>query len=71
MKLIGIIADHSTPKATLDEVMFTTGASDAHRGGYCVVYRKRTSTRCLADRERHMQDTKLHGRFHEDTDSEE
>lgn len=33
MKLIGIIADHPTPKATLDEVMFTTGASDAHRGG--------------------------------------
>lgn len=33
MKLIGIIADHPTPKATLDEVMFTTGASDSHRGG--------------------------------------
>lgn len=33
MKVIGIIADHPTPKATLDEVMFTTGASDAHRGG--------------------------------------
>ena len=37
MKLIGIIADHPTPKATLDEVMFTTGASDCHRGGgYCI-----------------------------------
>ena len=33
MKLIGIIADHPTPKATLDEVMFTTGASDSHRRG--------------------------------------
>ena len=33
MKLIGIIADHPTPKASLDEVMFTTGASDAHRRG--------------------------------------
>lgn len=33
MKLIGIIADHPTPKTTLDEVMFTTGASDSHRGG--------------------------------------
>lgn len=41
MKLIGIIADHPTPKATLDEVMFTTGASDSHRGGgYCVVIRR-------------------------------
>lgn len=33
MKLIGIIADHSTPKSSTGEVMFTTGASDSHRGG--------------------------------------
>ena len=41
MKLIGIIADHPTPKASTEEVMFTTGASDSHRGGgYCVVIRR-------------------------------
>lgn len=33
MKLIGIIADHPTPKSSTGEVMFTTGASDSHRGG--------------------------------------
>ena len=55
-----------------DEIAPSLLASDSHRGGgYCVVYRKRTSTRCLADGNGEMQDTKLHGRSHEDTDSEE
>ena len=33
MKLIGIIADHPTPKATLDEVMFTTEQAIPIEGG--------------------------------------
>lgn len=54
-----------------NEILPSLLASDSHRGGYCVVYRKRTSTRCLADGNGEMQDTQLHGRSYEDTDSEE
>ena len=72
MKLIGVVKNEITPKITTGETMFTITGSDSHRGGgYCVVYRKRTSTRCLADGNGEMQDTELHGRSHEDTDSEE
>ena len=72
MKVMGIIKNETTPKVTTGETMFTVTGSDYKRGGgYCLVYRKRTSTRCLADGNGEMQDTELHGRSDEDTDREE
>ena len=37
MKLIGMIADHPTPKITMDEICFTILGSDCHRGGCMTV----------------------------------
>ena len=71
MKLI-LITMNTYQVVSEDEIAPSLLASDSHRGGgYCVVYRKRTSTRCPADGEGAMQDTQLHGRSDENFDSEE
>lgn len=69
MKLMGIIKNETTPKVCTDGIMFTITQSDCHRGGgYCVVYRERTSTRCDKSEQRSEQDSELLGRSDEDSE---
>lgn len=37
MKLLGIIADHTTPKITTTGISFTIAGTDNHRGGCITV----------------------------------